>query len=246
MSFSNQLVHVKNQIARDVANYVSTARFGISLRIVSSRSMVVRAGTGDGGIGIGEDETGGSGISAMQTYPARRAMYSQSATAKYPSVTRKTTMITTRQGAIWMKASGTDTSVVATLKATRCANPVHVLTANTGPGRSRKKATAAESAPSVSSPSRTANTQASESSQFKAGHAMQINPANGRKKMKTRPGRGCESGEAKPARIAAPAKARIADRATATRRKFGPVSERKGRASLAVSFSIVVLLAESL
>ncbi len=124
----------------------------------------------------------------MQMYPARRAMYSQSTTAKYASVTRNTPTITSRQGANWMKASGTDTAVVATLKATRCASPVHVPTANTGPDRSRKKVTAAESAPNVSSPSRTANMLASESNQFSAGHATQINPASGRKRMKTRPG----------------------------------------------------------
>src|SRR5580700_5604729 len=52
---------------RDAASYVSTARFGISLRIVSSRSMVVRSGAGDGGIGIGVDPTGVSGTSVMQT-----------------------------------------------------------------------------------------------------------------------------------------------------------------------------------
>ena len=98
----------------------------------------------------------------------------------------------------------------------------------------------------MSSPSRTTNTQPSDSHQFKTSHAMQVNPANGRKQMKTRPGWGCESGEAKPARIAAPTKARIADRATAVRRKFSPVSARKGRASLAVSVSIAMLLAESL
>ncbi len=156
-------------------------------------------------------------------------MYSQSTTAKYTSVIRKTPAITSRHGANWIKASGTDTAVVATLKATRCASPVHVLTANTGPVRSRKKVTAAASAPSVSSPSRTANMLASDSNQFSAGHAMQINPASGRKRTKARPGSGCAFDETKLTRIDAPTMARIAARVTAVRKKLRPTREPHGR-----------------
>ena len=122
MSFSNQLAHVKNEI-------VETRKLGLYgqvRKIAEDRFVAVDGGLAGAATeesGIGADETGVSGISAMQTYPARRAMYSQSTTAKYASVTRNTPIITSRQGAIWMKASGTDTSVVATLKATRCAKP---------------------------------------------------------------------------------------------------------------------------
>ena len=69
------------------------------------------------------------------------------------------------------------------------------------------------------------------SNQFNAGQTMQINPASGRKRMKARPGRAFASGEAKLARIAAPAKARIAARVSATRKKLRPISERNGRGS---------------
>jgi hypothetical protein len=48
--------------------------------------------------------------------------------------------------------------------------------------------TAAASAPKVSSPSRIENTQASESTQFNIGHAMQIRLASGKKRMKAKPG----------------------------------------------------------
>src|SRR5580658_5820196 len=99
-----------------------------------------------------------------------------------------TAAMMSRVGAIWMKASGSEIAVVATLKAARCANPAQVLTANTGPERSREKVTAAESALNTSSPSRTAKMQASESNQFSAQQTMQINPASGRKRTKARPG----------------------------------------------------------
>src|ERR1022692_1592424 len=52
--------------------------------------------------------------------------------------------MTSRDGATRMRASGRETAVVAMLKATRCARPVHVLTAKTEAGRSRVTVTAAE------------------------------------------------------------------------------------------------------
>ena len=51
----------------------------------------------------------------------------------------------------------------------------------------------------------------------------------GQKKAKARPGRGLASGEAKPARIAAPTNPRIADSATAARRKLSRRSEGQCR-----------------
>jgi hypothetical protein len=63
-----------------------------------------------------------------------------------------------------------------------------MLTAQTGPERSREKVTAVESALNASSPSRIAKMQASQSSQFSAQQVVQINPASGRKRMKARPG----------------------------------------------------------
>src|SRR5580700_3251117 len=185
MSFSNRTARVKD--------YLSTTGIGISLRMDSSRSIVVCNGAGaNRSPGGGEadndaDEAQFSGISVMLMYPARRAMYNQSTTAKYASVPRITVARMSRFGAIWMKASGSEKAVAATLRAARCANPVQVLTANTGPERSREKVTAAESALNTSSPSRTANMQASESNQFNIGHTMQINPARGRKRTKARP-----------------------------------------------------------
>src|ERR1035438_1408562 len=206
MSFSNQMAHVKDRVVetllatscrprivscrrrcrrtQDVASYVSTTRFGTSLRIGSSRSIEFRGG----GSGNRSEEAKASGIPAINRYPARRAMYNQSTTAKYASVKRMTVAIISRVGATAMKASGSETAVVAALKAVTCASPVHVLTATTAPKRSRKKVTAAETALKASSPSRTAKTQASDSNQFNAGQTTQINPANGRKRTKARPG----------------------------------------------------------
>src|SRR5580692_6738643 len=103
-----------------------------------------------GGAGSGAGSARAAGISAMHMYPARRAMYNQSTTAKYASVTRMTAAIMSRPGATWMKASGREAAVEATLKAARCASPVHVLTANTGPECSWEKVAAAESAPTAS------------------------------------------------------------------------------------------------
>src|SRR5580704_585537 len=136
MSFSNRMVRVKD--------YVSAARIGIwigiSLRIGSSRSIVVWAGVlgascppAGGEAGSGAESASASGISAMQTYPARREMYNQSTTAKYASIRQNMTAITSRGGATRAKASGIETAVVATLKAARCASPLQVLTAQTGP-----------------------------------------------------------------------------------------------------------------
>ncbi len=87
-----------------------------------------------------------------------------------------------------MKPSGMETTVVAPTKATRCASPVHVLTANTGPVRSRQKATAAEIAPTASSPSRTANIPASDNNQFSELHARQMSPASGTKEKESQTG----------------------------------------------------------
>src|ERR1022692_2219993 len=138
-------------------------------------------------------------------------------------------VITRREGAIWMNASGIEIAVVAKLKATRWASPVQVLTAATGPARSREKVTAAERVLKVSSPSRTANREASESNQFNRGHTMQINPPSGRNRMKARPGLGFASEEMKLTRIPAPTRARIAARVRAARRKLRPISEGRGR-----------------
>src|SRR4029077_1393999 len=132
-----------------------------------------------------------------------------------------------RAGANWMRARGSHTAVPATLMATRCASPAQVLTAKTGPMRSRKNVTAAETALNASPPSRITNTEASESNQFSAGHTMQIAAAKGKKRMKAKPGCGFASGEAKLARIAAPTKARIAVRDAATRMKLRASNERK-------------------
>src|SRR5579863_5306474 len=71
------LAMVRNATGRDVASYVSTARFGRSLRIGSSRSIVVCTGDADLGCGAGGTGAGDNnawGVSAMHTYPARRAM----------------------------------------------------------------------------------------------------------------------------------------------------------------------------
>jgi len=63
----------RNAASRDVASYVSTARFGRSLKISSSRSIEVR--TGGSGLGCGgRCSNNACGVSAMQTYPARRAI----------------------------------------------------------------------------------------------------------------------------------------------------------------------------
>src|SRR5258708_39338636 len=113
------------------------------------------------------------------------------------------------------------------LRAVRCASPVHVLTANTGPIRSRNKVTAAEVAPSGSSPSRTGNMLASDKNQFSADHSDTIRTARGKKRMKAKPGRGGASGDTNPARTASPTSARAAAHVTATRRKFRPVRDQK-------------------
>src|ERR1700678_925341 len=128
-----------------------------------------------------------------------------------------------------MKASGNETVVVATLNAIRWARPVQVLTARTERVRSRARETAAERAPIASSPLRTANMPASDSHQFNAHPAAQMNPASGKNKMKARTGRGSALDETKPERIAAPARARIAARNTATRNKFRLIKARMGR-----------------
>src|SRR5271169_3763123 len=100
MSFSNRMSRVKDQTVETVLETLydkasESEPPGISLRIGSSRSIVVSPGVlgancwpVDGGASIGVEKATASGISARQTYPARRTMYSQSATAKYASVTR--------------------------------------------------------------------------------------------------------------------------------------------------------------
>src|SRR5882724_11935369 len=67
--------------------YCLNSRFGRSLRIGSSRSIAVStggpgAGGGRGGAAGGKGASNASGVSNIHTYPARRAMYIQSATAK--------------------------------------------------------------------------------------------------------------------------------------------------------------------
>src|ERR1700677_249043 len=134
-----------------------------------------------------------------------------------------------REGATPMKASGNETAVVATLNAIRRARPVQVLTARTEPVRSRARETAAERAPIASSPLRTANMPASDSPQFNAHPAAQMNPASGKNKMKARPGRGSALDETKPEMIAAPARARITARNVAPRKKLRLIKARNGR-----------------
>src|ERR1700722_15384021 len=142
---------------------------------------------------------------------------------------------TTRAGTIWAKLSGSETTVVATTKTVRCANPIQMVTANTAPVRSRQKLTAAETAPSASlraSSSRTASTPASDRTQFNDDHAAKISPASGKNKRKAIPAPGplgaAELFEVTPAdatvpenpvetictRITAPTEPRIAARVT--------------------------------
>ena len=135
-----------------------------------------------------------SGISAMQTYPARRAMYSQSTTAKYASVTRMMPAITSRDGATRSESErqrhsgGGDAESDQVRQSGPCAYGEYwseMFPRKSDGGGERANA---------SSPSRTANMPASDSNQFSASPAMQINPASGRKRMKARPGRGCAVG----------------------------------------------------
>src|ERR1700677_5024635 len=182
-----------------------------------------------GGTGVAADGAGASGISEMQMYPPRRAIYSQSATAKYASITARTPAITKRDVANWARLSGSDTAVHATLNATKCARPVQMLTANVEPARSREKTTDVESAANASSPLRTENIVASDSSQLSADHATQIKAARGKKRAKAKPGRGVAAGDAKLTRIAAPTSANDAASTRARRRKFRARSARNGR-----------------
>src|SRR5208283_3010056 len=119
-----------------------------------------------------------------------------------------------------MKARGTEAAVVAMLKATQCASPVHVLTAITAPVRSRKKLTARENAPSASSPSRTTKTAASDNHQFRAQPAIQIHPVSRTNRAKARPGLGWTFVETKLERMAAPPTESNIASTSATRRKF--------------------------
>src|SRR5580700_7404462 len=127
---------------------------------------------------------------------------------------------TSLHGTTATKPSGMEATTDAATKATRCASPVHAVTANTGPVRSRQKVAAAEIAPNASTSSRTANTPASDNSQFSDHHARQTNPARGKNRKNANQGEGLASGEANPARMAAPASPKIAAAATATRRKL--------------------------
>src|SRR5215831_17705926 len=140
--------------------------------------------------------------------------------AKYATVTASIANTISRQGSNPANPMGMDTAVVAATKATRWASPVQVLTAATAPGRSRHRDTAAEIAPTAPSPSFTAKTAASESSQFSPNEAEPTNAANGTNREKTTPGLGCVSEEANPARIEAPKKAIIVANARDTRRKL--------------------------
>src|ERR1700676_896377 len=150
-----------------------------------------------------------------------------------------------RGGANWMNAMGREMAVPATLRAARWAIPVQALTAKTGPARSRENVTAADSASKATAPSRIEKTEASDRIQFSAGHAVRINPENSRKMMKAIPGWGFLSDEAKLARIAAPAKARSAAKATATRKKLRTSSARKSRECIESRFSPDLSLASS-
>src|SRR3984885_12150200 len=139
-----------------------------------------------------------------------------------------------------------ETTVVAMTKTVRCASPVQMVTADTAPLRSRQKLTAAETAPKASlrpSPSRTANTPASDRTQFRVDHARKISPASGKNSRKAIPAPAsagaAELVEATPAeaarlekpvetrctRINAPIKPRIAARVTDARRKFNRSSD---------------------
>src|ERR1700722_4079982 len=208
--------------------------------------MVVRgAGKGSGAGGASSS----SGISAMQTYPARRALKTRPATGKNATVIRTTAASRTRAGTICARLSGSETTVVATTNIVRCARPVQVLTAKTAPLRSGQKVTAAKTAPRASlraSPSPTANTPANDRTQFKVDHATKISPASGKNRRKAIPPPGLAGGgelaEVTPAeavsverlvetrctRISAPARPRIAARATAARRKFSRSSDPSG------------------
>src|ERR1700685_995623 len=106
-----------------------------------------------------------------------------------------------------MNASKNEAAVVATLKATRCARPVQVLTASTEPMCSRKNLTARDSAPSVSSSSRTAKMQANESHQFNDQATVQMIAADSKNRMTVKPGFGFILVETKLARIPEPLRA---------------------------------------
>src|ERR1017187_7305664 len=127
------------------------------------------------------------------------------------------------------KPSGTEATVVAPTKATRCARPVQMLTAKTAPVRSRQKATETAIA-------------ATENSQFRHHHTQQITAATGRNRKKASPGCGLASGEANPARIAAPINPKTPASATAARRKLSlSTAEKRPRPSF-----LETLLATSL
>src|SRR5579863_2315340 len=167
-----------------------------------------------------------------------------------------------RPGTMRAKASGMETTVVATTKAVRWPSPVQVLTANTAPLRSRQNATAAESALKASlgtSPlSRTAKTAAMDKTQFNPLHAAKVRAARGKNKRTASPDQGSGGGvpegftpaaawvfepsltEIKCTRIAAPNRPRIAASATAARRKFNRSSGRIGRELLSGSAAWLV------
>ena len=65
---------------------------------------------------------------------------------------------------------GIEATVVAPTNATKCARPIQVVTAKTGPVRSRQRAVADAIAPTASLPSRTANMAAKDNNQFNAHH----------------------------------------------------------------------------
>src|SRR4029077_6897506 len=117
-----------------------------------------------------------------------------------------------RQGTKAATLRGTETTVVATTIATRCASPVQLLTATTAPVRSRQSPTAALMASIASSPSRTAKTEANESNQLRQNETRPIAVAIGRKIRNTKPGWGSAFDEAKPAMIDAPQNAVIVAR----------------------------------
>ena len=103
---------------------------------------------------------------------------------------------------------------------------MQALTAATAVPRSGTNDTAAETEPNASSPARTANIPARDSSQFNPNHVPQIIAASSMKMFAASPSCGFFSGDDKPATITAPTKASNAARVTATRNTLSQINDR--------------------
>src|SRR5215467_6523463 len=127
-----------------------------------------------------------------------------------------------RPGSKPTNAIGNATAELATDMATICANPNHVLAANTAPKYSRTKPTASSMALSVSVPLVTTNMLATDKTQFMTDQASHAIVTTAIKIKNASPGEGSFSEEAMPPRTIAPTEPTNTARDAPARKKFNP------------------------